>query len=160
SDRGVRGRALPGTLDAFVFTERGVYRTGETVHITTLLRDSKGVAAPGVPLTLVIERPDGVEYRRAVVADQGLGGHNLDVAITSTASTGTWHVAAYADPKASAIGETTFLVEDYVPDRIDFDLATKATSVAKGTPIEMTVDGRYLYGAPGASLDLEGEVRV
>jgi uncharacterized protein YfaS (alpha-2-macroglobulin family) len=160
SDRGVKGRATPGALDAFVYTERGVYRTGETVHVTTLLRDSKGVAAPGVPLTLVIERPDGVEYRRAVVADQGLGGRNLDVGITSTASTGTWHIAAYADPKGAAIGETTFLVEDYVPDRIEFDLATKAASIAKGAPVELTVAGRYLYGAPAAGLDLEGEVKV
>ena len=55
-------------LDAFVYTERGVYRSGETVQVTTLLRDGEGMAALDVPLTLVVERPDGVEYRRAVVA--------------------------------------------------------------------------------------------
>ncbi len=65
SDRGVAGRKAPDGLDAFVVTERGVYRTGETVHITALLRDAASVAAPGgIPLTLVVERPDGVEYRR------------------------------------------------------------------------------------------------
>src|SRR3989454_1792407 len=57
SDRGVAGRETPDGLDAFVFTERGVYRTGETVHLTALLRDAASVAALGVPLTLVIERP-------------------------------------------------------------------------------------------------------
>src|SRR4030081_636182 len=99
SDRGVTGRTVPAGLDAFVYTERGVYRTGETVHVTALLRDPLGVAALNVPITLVIERPDGVEYRRAVVADQGLGGRNLDVAIAATASTGTWRVHAFTDPK-------------------------------------------------------------
>ena len=98
SDRGVTGRIVPAGLDAFVFTERGVYRTGETVHVTALLRDPLGVAALNVPLTLVVERPDGVEYRRAVVADQGLGGRNLDVPIATTAATGTWRVRAYSDP--------------------------------------------------------------
>ena len=39
-----------------------------------------------------------------------------------SASTGTWRVRAYTDPKRPPIGETTFLVEDYVPDRIEFDL--------------------------------------
>src|SRR6185437_12118844 len=160
SDRGVSGRTVPAGLDAFVYTERGVYRTGETVHVTSLLRDRKGSAAAGVPLTIVIQRPDGVEYRRATVADQGLGGRSLDVAITPTASTGTWHVAAYTDPKGSAVGETSFLVEDYVPDRIEFDLASKATDLAKGAPIDVTVDGRFLYGAPAGGLDLEGEVKV
>jgi uncharacterized protein YfaS (alpha-2-macroglobulin family) len=79
SDRGVTGRTVPAGLDAFVYTERGVYRTGETVHVTALARDGQGVAAIGVPLTLVVERPDGVEYRRVVVADQGIGGGNVVV---------------------------------------------------------------------------------
>src|SRR5437899_11700212 len=64
TDRGVAGRSVTAALDAFLYAERGVYRTGETVHLTTLLRDSKGTAVTGVPLTLVVDRPDGVEYRR------------------------------------------------------------------------------------------------
>jgi uncharacterized protein YfaS (alpha-2-macroglobulin family) len=160
SDRGVTGRTVPSGLDAFVYTERGVYRTGETVHVTSLLRDARGVAASDVPLTIVVERPDGVEYRRAVVADQGLGGRNLDVAIASTASTGTWRVRVFSDPKRPAIGDTTFMVEDYVPDRMEFDIATKATAVAKKKPFEVTVDGRFLYGAPASDLELGGAVKV
>jgi uncharacterized protein YfaS (alpha-2-macroglobulin family) len=160
SDRGVAGRAVPDGLDAFVYTERGVYRTGETVHVTALLRDALGVAALNVPITLVIERPDGVEYRRAVVADQGIGGRNLDVAIAPTASTGTWRVHAFTDPKRPAIGEATFMVEDYVPDRMEFELASKATAVGKGRPFEVTVEGRFLYGAPASDLDISGQVKV
>ncbi|HEY4773715.1 MAG TPA: alpha-2-macroglobulin, partial [Xanthobacteraceae bacterium] len=160
SDRGVAGRVAPAGLDAFVYAERGVYRTGETVHVTALLRDGLGVAAPGVPVTLVVERPDGVEYRRAVVADAGLGGRHLAVPIVATASTGTWRVRAFTDPKRPAVGEATFLVEDYVPDRIEFALASPATSIAKGAPVTLSVEGRYLYGAPAAGLALEGEVKV
>jgi hypothetical protein len=54
SDRGVSGRNAPSGLDGFVFTERGVYRSGENVHVTALLRDPQGMAAVGVPLTLVV----------------------------------------------------------------------------------------------------------
>ena len=61
TDRGVSGRDAPGALDAFLYTERGVYRSGETVFVTALLRDAKGIAKPGLPLTLVVKRPDGVE---------------------------------------------------------------------------------------------------
>jgi len=160
SDRGVAGRAVPAGLDAFVYTERGVYRTGETVHVAALLRNPLGVAALNVPLTLVIERPDGVEYRRAVVADQGIGGRNLDVTIAPTASTGTWRVRAFSDPKRPAIGEASFMVEDYVPDRMEFDLASKAAAVAKGKAFDMTVEGRFLYGAPASDLDISGNVKV
>jgi alpha-2-macroglobulin len=160
TDRGVAGRDAPQGLDAFVFTERGVYRTGETVHVTSLLRDAAGLAATGIPLTLVVERPDGVEYRRSVVPDQGIGGRSLDVPIVSSAPTGTWRVAAYTDPKRPAVGEASFLVEDYVPDRLEFDLTTKAASISPSAPAELQVDGRFLYGAPASGLDLEGEVHV
>jgi len=160
SDRGVAGRPVPVGLDAFVYTERGVYRTGETVDITALVRDARGAAALNVPLTLVVERPDGVDYRRAVVADQGLGGRALSVPIVASAATGTWRVRAYTDPKRPAIGETTFMVEDYVPDRIEFDLASKATGIAADKPAELSVDGHFLYGAPASELELSGAVTI
>jgi uncharacterized protein YfaS (alpha-2-macroglobulin family) len=34
--------------------------------------------------------------------------------------TGTWRVRAFTDPKAPSVGETTFMVEDYIADRIEF----------------------------------------
>ena len=160
TDRGVAGREPPAGLDAYVFTERGVYRTGETVYVTTLLRDAEGVAVPGMDLTLVVERPDGIEYRRVVVPDQGIGGRSLDLPILSSAPTGTWRVAVYSDPKQKRIGEASFLVEDYVPDRLEFDLTTEAKSISVKSPAEVTLDGRFLYGAPAAELDLEGEVNI
>ena len=160
SDRGVSGRVVPAGLDAFVYTERGVYRSGETVQVTTLLRDGQGIAALNVPLTLVVERPDGVEYRRSVVPDQGVGGRALAVTLVSTAPTGTWRVRAFADPKRPPVGEATFMVEDYVPDRLEFELASNAKGMSKTSPAEITVDGRYLYGAPAGKLELEGEVVV
>ncbi len=73
TDRGVSGRAVPTGADAFVYAERGVYRSNETVYLTALLRDGQGNAVTGGPLTLVVERPDGVEYRRAVSAGSGRG---------------------------------------------------------------------------------------
>ena len=130
------------------------------MHITALLRDGRGAASLGVPLTFVLERPDGVEYRRTVVADQGVGGRSLSVPIASTAPSGTWRVRAFTDPKRPPVGETTFMLEDYVPDRIEFDLASKATGISPAKPAEVTVAGRYLYGTPAAELELEGEVVI
>ncbi|MBS7702462.1 alpha-2-macroglobulin family protein [Chelatococcus asaccharovorans] len=160
SDRGVKGRRAAGALDAMVFTERGVYRTGETVYVTALLRDGKGVAAPNLPVTLVARRPDGVEYRRSLVADQGEGGRAWSLPILGGAMRGTWRLQAYADPKGQAIGETSFLVEDYVPERIDVTLTPTQKALQAGEPATIAVDARYLYGAPGADLDVSGEVSV
>jgi uncharacterized protein YfaS (alpha-2-macroglobulin family) len=160
SDRGVSGRAVPAGADAFVYAERGVYRSGETVYLTALLRDGQGNAVTSGPLTLVVERPDGVEFRRAVLPDQGAGGRSLTLPLNAAVPTGTWRVRAFTDPKASSVGETTFLVEDYVPDRIEFDISSKDKLIKAETPVELKVDGHFLYGAPAAGLQLEGDMLV
>ncbi|WP_375409381.1 alpha-2-macroglobulin [uncultured Methylobacterium sp.] len=160
TDRGVKGRPAPGAVEAYVFPERGVYRSGETVNLTALLRDAQGVALANLPLTLVVKRPDGVEYRRVQVADAGLGGRALPVALLPGAAHGTWRVSAYTDPKAPAVGEATFLVEDYVPERLEVSLSSAAPALTKGEPARIAVAARYLYGAPGAGLDVSGTILV
>jgi hypothetical protein len=160
TDRGVAGRVVPAGADAFVYAERGVYRSGETVYLTALLRDGKGNAIAGSPLTMVIERPDGVEFRRAVLPDQGAGGRSLTLPLNSAVPTGTWRARAFTDPKGSAVGETTFMVEDYIPDRIEFDISTKDKQIKAEVPVELKVDGHFLYGAPASGLQLEGDLLV
>ncbi|MES2027948.1 MAG: MG2 domain-containing protein, partial [Pseudomonadota bacterium] len=160
SDRGVSGRAVPAGADAFVYAERGVYRSGETVYLTALLRDGQGNAVTSGPMTLVVERPDGVEFRRAVLQDQGAGGRSLTLPLNSAVPTGTWRVRAFTDPKAPSVGETTFMVEDYVPDRIEFEISSKDKFIKADAPVELKVDGRFLYGAPASGLQLEGDLLV
>ena len=160
TDRGVSGRDAPKALDAFLYTERGVYRSGETVFVSGLLRDAKGAAVGALPLTFVVKRPDGVEYKRVVVADQGLGGHALAVPLVGGASPGTWTIDAFADPKTPAIGHVEFLLEDYVPERLDFALKTKTKVATRDDPIEVSLDANFLYGAPASGLDVTGSIRL
>ncbi|MFS8037068.1 alpha-2-macroglobulin [Xanthobacter sp. AM11] len=160
TDRGVAGREAPAGLDAFLATERGVYRSGETVHLTALLRDAQGRAAAGVPLTLQMVRPDGVDDRRLAVPDQGAGGRTVDLPLLAGAMTGTWRVKALTDPKAPPIGEVTFLVEDYVPDRVEFNLTAREPALPRNRPVEVLVEGRFLFGAPAAGLDVEAEAEL
>src|SRR6202035_916930 len=108
----------------------------------------------------VIERPDGVEFRRAVLADQGAGGRSLALPLNSAVPTGTWRVRAFTDPKGASVGETTFMVEDYVPERIEFDLTAKDKQIRADLPVELKVDGHFLYGAPASGLQLEGDMLV
>src|SRR5690606_30756028 len=58
------------------------------------------------------------------------------------------------------LAETAFLVEDFVPDRIEFDLTAAGDEIAVGESTAIEVAGRYLYGAPAAGLVIEGEVNV
>jgi hypothetical protein len=159
SDRGVKGRDPAGPHDAFVYTERGVYRPGEEVHLTAVVRDRTNVAAT-VPTTLILTRPDGVEHRRLTLADAGLGGRTATLPLGRGVMTGTWRAKLHVDPKGDPIGQVAFLVEDFVPERIDLALAPKATAIAVEERVTIDATGRYLYGPPAAGLALEGEIVV
>ena len=101
TDRGVDGRPAPEPLDVFLTPERGIYRPGETIHLTALVRDPRANAVAALPLTLVVERPDGVEVPRKTLADAGLGGYSADVALDANAMRGSWRSALFADPKGA-----------------------------------------------------------
>jgi hypothetical protein len=159
SDRGVEGREPAGPIDVFLTTDRGAYRAGETVHALALARDGEAAAVEGMPLTAILKRPDGVEYYRALADDAGAGGHVFDLPIQATAPRGTWSMEVYADLNAQPVASQTFLVEDFLPERIDFKMALpKDQPIHLGDVPKLTLNARYLFGAPGADLAVEGEV--
>jgi len=159
SDRGVTGRPSPGPLDAFMYTERGIYRPGDTIHITSLLRDDKANGVGDVPLTLKLERPDGKLEATRVTNGMGAGGHSLSYKLQNNAMPGTWNLRLYADPKGKVLAQKRVLVEDFIPDRIEFDLTSKAKTVSRKAATRFDIAGRYLYGAPAVGMDFDGEVR-
>lgn len=157
SDRGVTGRPAPGAIDVYAWTERGIYRPGETVHAALLARDTEAQAIDTLPLTFVFLRPDGVEDRR-MTGSGTLGGYAVDLPTLATAMRGTWTLQVFTDPKGTPIAEKRFLIDDFVPDRIEFDLIGSVSEIVLGEEVPVSVNGRYLYGAPAAGLSLEGEI--
>ena len=160
TDRGVEGRAAPGPLDVFLTSERGIYRPGETVYLTALVRDAKANAVVGLPMTLVVERPDGVELDRWTVMDGGAGGYSSSISLDDNAMRGSWRVRFYADPKGKALADLAILVEDFEPERIAFEIDTAAMTLTKDKPTEVEVSARYLYGADAPGLRVTGDVAI
>ncbi|MGP6089132.1 alpha-2-macroglobulin family protein [Antarctobacter jejuensis] len=160
ADRGVAGRAPAGPLDAFIATDRGIYRAGEDIHVTALLRDPQAQSVSDVPLTAVLTRPDGVEHSRHISDGGEAGGHVYTLPLAPSVPRGTWRIAVFADPKGAALTSQTVLVEDFVPERIDFTLGLPAGPINPLSPPLLSVDARYLFGAPGADLAIEGEVQL
>jgi hypothetical protein len=158
SDRGVEGREPSPPVDVFLTTDRGAYRAGETVYATALARDAQAGAVETLPLTAILLRPDGVEYSRAMVEDAGAGGHVFAMPVAGSAPRGVWRLEVFADLEANALVAKTFLVEDFLPERIDFALALADGEIRLGDAPELSIDAKYLFGAPGADLAIEGEV--
>lgn len=160
TDRGVDGRTSPGAVDVFLYTERGVYRPGAEVHATALLRDAEAEALPGLPITFVMKRPDGVEQIRQVSTNDSTGGHSASFTLPASALRGSWDMQIYTDPEAAPVATKRFLVEDFLPERIDFDLTLNDAELLTGEVATMSVAARYLFGAPAVGLPIEGGISI
>lgn len=160
SDRGAEGHPVVGPEQAVVATERGIYRPGETVQATALLRDHLGAAIGDQPLVLVLDRPDGLEERRMTLPARPEGGFVVPVALTRSAPLGSWTLRAYADPTSEPIGEAGFEVQDFVPQVLGVTLAADQPFILPGGGGAATLTGRFLYGAPAAGLHGDGSLRV
>jgi alpha-2-macroglobulin len=159
SERGIDGEpAIRTALDAFVYTERGIYRPGERVRLSALLRNDKMLAQPGLPLMFSVRRPDGSELFKLRSTGDALGAYALDVNIPGGARSGMWSVAAYADPNGDALGAAQFQVEDFVPQRIELTAKAATPMLATGAPFAAMADAKYYYGP--AAADLAGETNA
>lgn len=159
SDRGVAGRDTPGPLDAFVYTDRGIYRPGETIHAVALLRDRVGQAIDSASATLVLRKPNGVVFRRATLAAQPGGVFRLDVNLPDAASRGGWTVEA-TDDDGKIVGQASIEVQDFIPQRLKVSVSSNAKILHPGEDVEVAVNGRFLYGAPASDLAAEGHIQV
>lgn len=161
SDRGVEGRAAPGPIDLFLATDRGAYRAGEVIHITALVRDHRAQAMHGLPMIARLVRPDGVEYSRIVSQQERAGGHVFALPLGGDVPRGVWRVEMLSDPNAPALASQTVLVEDFLPERVEFDLALSQDGAIDLTaPPMIEINARHLFGAPASGLALEGSVTL
>ncbi|MRX51850.1 alpha-2-macroglobulin [Paracoccus sp. S-4012] len=160
SDRGVEGRAPSPPVDIFATTDRGAYRAGETVHATILARDPAARALPGLPLTAVIFRPDGVEAARMMPQKAGDGGFVLDWRVPDTAPRGSWRIDLRLEADGAPLASLRLLVEDFRPERIDLDPELAPGPFAAVDSLPAALEARWLYGPPAADLPVEGELRL
>jgi uncharacterized protein YfaS (alpha-2-macroglobulin family) len=159
SDRGVTGRDYPGPVDAFLWLDRGIYRPGETVHVSLLPRDPTGRPVE-LPIRLRLKRPNG-QIAAEAVPERGPEGAILwPVTLSQGAPVGGWTIEALTDPNRPPINTIPFQVEAFVPERLEVKAGPAPGPLVAGTPLAVPVETRFLYGAPGAGLTGTAEMRL
>lgn len=157
SDFDVSGRPyMDEGYEAYIYTERGVYRPGETVHLVSIIRGENGTQPESFPYIVKIVDPRGRTFREnRMTADNTMG--EIAIEIPVDIPTGRYVVTANLSDK-NVLGRSEFLVEEFVPDRIKVSVQTDDSVYQTGEKIKATVNGQMLFGAPAAGLKANAEV--
>lgn len=161
SDEPVSGRSRPGLFDGYLYLDRGIYRPGETVHASGLLRDGQAEALNDRAGSLTLYAPNGLEQEQIrFEAAERSGGVFHDFAIPEAAARGSWRLELALDGVGTVATEY-FAVEDFVPQRVALELDADTQTPLRPRQTRMIdADVRFLYGAPGAGLPIEGRARL
>lgn len=158
-DDGARDDYLKsGEVDAFLWTERGIYRHGEKIFVHALLRDDEGVAPAPMPLALSLVSPSGnMKYPATVVTDAN-GSLTYDgFSVPDEQPSGQWTLrACLPGAKGRVLAEREVKIEEFAPPQI----RVKVSADEKQSPTNFMfmVSAEHLFGAPADGLACEGAV--
>jgi len=135
----------------FVFTERGIYRPGDTVYV-------KGVAryrqvgelrqpAAGTALKFSVVNSRGEKVKEEPVKLSRFGTFSAEVLIPKDSPTGYFSLAAEGQAPGGPIAlGGSFRVEEYRAPQFRVDVTANQTSILAGEPLAAQVSARYLFG--------------
>lgn len=109
-------------LNAYVFSDRGIYRPGDTVHLAAIVKQKSWEALGSIPLQLFVRDPRGsiVINKKLEVPPSGFFEWNLGTDYVSATGSYTTvvHLVRGDGRLGNMIGSTKFKVEEFQPDRM------------------------------------------
>ena len=164
---GERNAQNEGQLSAYLFSDRGIYRPGDTFHVGLIVRAASWTrSVVGIPLQAEIVDPRGMTVKQLPLSMDASGFGELAYTPAETAATGTWTVNLYIVKNGEAgaqIGSTTVQVKEFLPDRMKVE-AKLAGQVSEGwvkpDQLKGMVDVMNLFGTPAADRRVEASLTL
>ncbi|HEX9577279.1 MAG TPA: MG2 domain-containing protein, partial [Myxococcales bacterium] len=138
---------LKGRPLGILFTDRGIYRPGDGVHVKGILRDQRAgeLQTPAGSVHVKVSDPQGKEIAEEKVALSKYGTFTLDVAVPKEAKLGSFSVTAF-DGERRPSASASFLVAEYRAPQFRVEVRAPAAELTAGDELKATVIARYLFG--------------
>jgi len=131
---------------AAVYTDRGVYRPGDTVHVAGIVWNEQNRAPDkSVPVIGRLQDPRGKEVDSITAFTNKAGMVSFDYKFQDFAATGKYEF--YLDIGGNNIEAHSFHVEEFVPERMKVKVKPDNAEQLYSEPPSFNVKGRYLFGA-------------
>ncbi|MBK8285548.1 MAG: hypothetical protein IPK97_12140 [Ahniella sp.] len=156
-------------LRAHLFSDRGLYRPGETLHVGAIVRREDWQPLPtGAPLELQLSDPKGQVLSTRALALEASGFHEFSYDLAGHAPTGTYTVALlhWLDAKRTQsrfLGSTTLRVKEFQPDRMKVKSAFSPIRQAlwlKPEALRIEVGVEHLFGGAAVGRRVATKLRL
>ena len=145
-------------LKGFIYGERGVWRPGDTLHITCILEDRGNKIPDNYPVSLELYNPNGQYVYKTVSTHNENGFYTFHVPTAATAPTGFWNAYIKA---GSATFHKSIRIETIKPNRLKIDLHLENEKLeASETPVTATLTAAWLSGATARNLHASVEATL
>lgn len=146
-------------LDAFVYAERDIYRPGERINYSLLIRDKNWKSPGEIPVKIRFLLPNGKELKsfRKSLNEQGAVDGNLD--ISTSAITGSYSLELYSSNDV-LLATKNFQVEEFVPDRIKVTTKLDRPSLQPSDEARLQINAVNFFGPPAANRNYETEIQL
>ena len=153
----VGGKEIQKGLKGFIYGERGVWRPGDTLHISFILEDREKRIPDKHPVALEIYNPKGQFYTK-MISTQGMNGfYTFDVPTQADDPTGLWN--AYIK-----VGGTTFhkglRIETIKPNRLKINLTLPKILQSTDKNVTVPLASAWLTGATASKLKAKVEMSL
>ncbi|QDQ38995.1 alpha-2-macroglobulin [Legionella geestiana] len=145
------------SLSAYLFTDRGLYRPGETIHLGAIVKQLWLQPQPaGVPLKIQVADARGTLLVNKALALDNNGFFTLDIPLTPTSPTGQYDAYLYLAKDAlsqSLLGSVSLRVAEFEPDSMRIRAETLPATEGWVNPKDLRLKVRLanLYGGAGVN---------
>lgn len=119
-------------LNAFVFTDRGIYRPGENAIIAGVIKNKTFNSLAGIPVRIEIYDARGRTVFERVISLASDGMFDIKYAIGETAAIGEYNVNVFSvnskNKSQDLLGNAYFRIEEFVPDTLKINAAIPGAS--------------------------------
>ncbi|HSC39161.1 MAG TPA: MG2 domain-containing protein, partial [Chitinophagaceae bacterium] len=146
-------------LDAFIYPERDIYRPGEKVNFSVVVRDKQWKSPGEIPIKLKFLLPNGKELKnfRKNLNEQGSMEGSVDIA--ESAITGSYSLEVY-NGNDVLLNSRNFMIEEFVPDRIKVTARLDKTVLLPGDGAKLSINALNFFGPPASNRNYECEIQV
>lgn len=153
------------SLSAYLFSDRGIYRPGDTVHVGIIVKQAYAQPQPaGLPLQVTVVDPRGTTIKDEKITLNDIGYLDFDFTTSPNAPTGQYTVNLFLvkdDHPQNLLGSTNLRVSEFLPDRMRINtrlLPQPAVGWSSPTNLKGEVSLWNLYGAPAANRTVSAKV--